>query len=83
VAYFVFREESVDMIENIEALVTQYERGDLTRRELLQALAVNAVRVTTLYFGRQTPMVAMRTDKNIPVGSWNTLFVIMALAPCM
>jgi catechol 2,3-dioxygenase-like lactoylglutathione lyase family enzyme len=30
------------MLENIEALVSRYEHGDLTRRQLLQALAVVA-----------------------------------------
>lgn len=30
------------MTQNIEALVSQYERGDLSRRQLLQALAVIA-----------------------------------------
>ena len=39
------------MIENIDALVTSYERGTLSRRQLLQALAVLA---TPVAVGAQT-----------------------------
>ena len=39
------------MIENIDALVTSYERGTLSRRQLLQALAVLA---TPVDVGAQT-----------------------------
>jgi catechol 2,3-dioxygenase-like lactoylglutathione lyase family enzyme len=44
------------MTENIEALVTQYDRGDLTRRQLLQALAV----ITASRTAPQTPNNLMK-----------------------
>lgn len=44
------------MIENIDALVTSYERGTLSRRQLLQALAVLAAPASV---GAQTPPAGM------------------------
>jgi len=35
------------MVDNIDALVTAYDHGTLTRRQLLQALAVMAAPVGT------------------------------------
>ena len=49
--------KSISMIEKIEALVNQYERGDLTRRQLLQALAVISAGGTA---ASQTPNGLMR-----------------------
>src|SRR5262245_16213717 len=45
------------MIKNIEAVVTRYERGELTRRQLLQALAVMAAAGTA---AAQTPGSLMK-----------------------
>jgi catechol 2,3-dioxygenase-like lactoylglutathione lyase family enzyme len=49
--------KSISMIEKIEALVNQYERGDLTRRQLLQALAIISAGGTAAL---QTSNVLMR-----------------------
>jgi len=50
------------MTENIEALVTQYDRGDLSRRQLLQALAVITASRTA---GTQTPNSSLTKGRNL------------------
>lgn len=50
------------MIEDIDALVTSYERGTLTRRQLLQALAAMATPVAA---GAQTPPGILMKGRNL------------------
>src|SRR5262245_29155633 len=50
------------MTENIEALVTQYDRGDLSRRQLLQALAVITASRTA---APQTPNNSLTKGRNL------------------
>jgi catechol 2,3-dioxygenase-like lactoylglutathione lyase family enzyme len=50
------------MIEDIDVLVTSYERGTLTRRQLLQALAVMATPVAAL---AQTGSASLMKGRNL------------------
>ena len=50
------------MIGDIDALVTSYERGNLTRRQLLQALAVIAAPAAA---GAQTPPGSLMKGRNL------------------
>ncbi len=50
------------MIEDIDVLVTSYERGTLTRRQLLQALAVMTTPVAA---GAQTPPGSLMKGRNL------------------
>ena len=50
------------MIEEIDVLVASYERGTVTRRELLRALAVLAAPVAA---GAQTPPAGLMKGRNL------------------